>query len=141
MSTKDEPRCSFCSKLKHEVVGFVAGPNVYICNECVGLCIDIFGECHGASLGDAVLSGRVMDIRLSELYTNSSGVMPEESLRSVFNCLGVKLLRDTTYEKKKTKLENRLAVAEAKVREAMAEVTRLKKEIARPELSATVADD
>ena len=31
-------RCSFCGKSQHKVVRLVAGPGVYICNECVDLC-------------------------------------------------------------------------------------------------------
>jgi len=36
--------CSFCSKNQHEVHKLVAGPSVYICDECVELCIDIIKE-------------------------------------------------------------------------------------------------
>jgi ATP-dependent protease Clp ATPase subunit len=34
-------QCSFCAKPNSEVEKMVAGPGVYICNECVGLCDDI----------------------------------------------------------------------------------------------------
>ncbi len=34
-------RCSFCAKPSSEVEKVIAGPGVYICNECVGLCSDI----------------------------------------------------------------------------------------------------
>ena len=34
-------RCSFCGKAKCDVAKLVAGPGVYICNECVGLCSEI----------------------------------------------------------------------------------------------------
>ncbi len=33
--------CSFCGKGKDEVKKLIAGPTVFICNECVGLCLDI----------------------------------------------------------------------------------------------------
>jgi hypothetical protein len=33
--------CSFCCKSQHEVRKLIAGPSVYICDECVGLCLDI----------------------------------------------------------------------------------------------------
>ena len=36
--------CSFCSKSQHEVRKLVAGPSVYICDECVDLCNDIIRE-------------------------------------------------------------------------------------------------
>jgi hypothetical protein len=37
-------RCSFCGKSQHNVVRLVAGPGVYICNECVDLCNQIMAE-------------------------------------------------------------------------------------------------
>jgi ATP-dependent Clp protease ATP-binding subunit ClpX len=36
--------CSFCSKSQHEVRKLIAGPSVFICDECVDLCIDIIKE-------------------------------------------------------------------------------------------------
>ncbi|HDL8404238.1 TPA: hypothetical protein PXR22_004066 [Yersinia enterocolitica] len=33
--------CSFCQKSQHSVVKLIAGPGVYICNECVDLCDEI----------------------------------------------------------------------------------------------------
>jgi hypothetical protein len=33
--------CSFCGKKKNEVLKMIAGPSVYICNECINLCQDI----------------------------------------------------------------------------------------------------
>ncbi len=33
--------CSFCNKPKYEVTMLIAGPSVYICNECVDLCNEI----------------------------------------------------------------------------------------------------
>jgi hypothetical protein len=35
------PRCSFCEKNQSEVAKLIAGPQVYICNECIGLCNEI----------------------------------------------------------------------------------------------------
>ena len=37
-------RCSFCGKSQQKVVRLVAGPGVYICNECVDLCNQIIAE-------------------------------------------------------------------------------------------------
>jgi len=33
--------CSFCDKSQHEVHTVIAGPNVYICNDCVAVCNEI----------------------------------------------------------------------------------------------------
>ena len=41
---KDSIRCSFCGKSKDEVNRVVAGPGVYICNECIELCQEIIEE-------------------------------------------------------------------------------------------------
>ena len=40
----DDVRCSFCGKRRGEVKKLIAGPNVYICNECVELCREIVQE-------------------------------------------------------------------------------------------------
>ncbi|MED5559071.1 MAG: ClpX C4-type zinc finger protein, partial [Acidobacteriota bacterium] len=37
-------RCSFCSKSQSEVRKLIAGPHVYICDECIELCKDIIDE-------------------------------------------------------------------------------------------------
>ena len=37
-------RCSFCGKTQDQVRRLVAGPNVYICNECIRLCHEIVSE-------------------------------------------------------------------------------------------------
>ena len=36
--------CSFCGKSQHEVRKLIAGPSVFICDECVDLCNDIIKE-------------------------------------------------------------------------------------------------
>lgn len=36
--------CSFCGKSQHEVAKLIAGPSVFICDECTGLCDDIVSE-------------------------------------------------------------------------------------------------
>ncbi len=38
--------CSFCGKSQHEVKKLIAGPTVFICDECVELCMDIIKEEH-----------------------------------------------------------------------------------------------
>jgi ATP-dependent Clp protease ATP-binding subunit ClpX len=40
----DETRCSFCGKSYRHVRRMIAGPDVYICNECVELCCEIISE-------------------------------------------------------------------------------------------------
>ena len=43
-SQSDKLHCSFCGKSQDEVKKLIAGPSVYICNECVDLCNDIIEE-------------------------------------------------------------------------------------------------
>jgi len=47
----DVLRCSFCGKSQHEVRKLIAGPTVYICNECVEVCLDIIAEDSTAEAG------------------------------------------------------------------------------------------
>ena len=41
---RDSIRCSFCGKRQEQVGRIIAGPNVYICNECVELCSSILRD-------------------------------------------------------------------------------------------------
>jgi len=43
-NTKNILYCSFCGKSQHEVRKLIAGPTVFICDECVELCMDIIRE-------------------------------------------------------------------------------------------------
>ncbi|MFZ4792748.1 MAG: ATP-dependent Clp protease ATP-binding subunit ClpX [Blastocatellia bacterium] len=40
----DTLRCSFCGKNQNEVKKLIAGPTVYICNECIDICIEIIRD-------------------------------------------------------------------------------------------------
>ena len=47
MSDQDKDKslfCSFCGKNQHEVKKLIAGPSVFICDECIDLCTDIIKE-------------------------------------------------------------------------------------------------
>ena len=51
--------CSFCGKSQHEVKKLIAGPSVFICDECIDLCNDIIrdelpGTALTAEAGDAL---------------------------------------------------------------------------------------
>ncbi len=48
--SKNTLYCSFCGKSQHEVRKLIAGPTVFICDECVELCMDIIREEHKSSL-------------------------------------------------------------------------------------------
>jgi len=44
--------CSFCTKSKDHVAKLIAGPGIYICDECIGLCNEILDEDKSQSLAD-----------------------------------------------------------------------------------------
>jgi len=48
--SKNTLYCSFCGKSQHEVRKLIAGPTVFICDECVELCMDIIKEDHKAAI-------------------------------------------------------------------------------------------
>ena len=48
--SKNTLYCSFCGKSQHEVRKLIAGPTVFICDECVELCMDIIREEHKTSM-------------------------------------------------------------------------------------------
>ena len=51
--------CSFCGKSQHEVRKLIAGPTVFICDECVELCMDIrHRACDRANRRYAIALGR-----------------------------------------------------------------------------------
>ena len=47
-SDKKDVRCSFCGRTQDEVKRLNAGPNAYICNECVGICAELIEEEQGS---------------------------------------------------------------------------------------------
>lgn len=45
--------CSFCGKSQHEVKKLIAGPSVFVCDECIDLCNEIIRDEVPAITGDA----------------------------------------------------------------------------------------
>ncbi len=57
--------CSFCGKRQNEVLKLIAGPNnIYICDECIGICSDILEEEFGDDYDEPDESGIAKDINL-----------------------------------------------------------------------------
>lgn len=48
--------CTFCGKSQHDVSQLIAGPTVFICDECVDLCADIIREKRAVDGEDEYLS-------------------------------------------------------------------------------------
>ena len=51
--------CSFCGKSQHEVRKLIAGPSVFICDECIALCTDFIRE---ETSGDTAVKGTKSDL-------------------------------------------------------------------------------
>ncbi len=67
--SKNTLYCSFCGKSQHEVRKLIAGPTVFICDECVELCMDIIREENKTSLvksGDGVPTPQEIDDVLND---------------------------------------------------------------------------
>ena len=58
------PRCSFCGKKQGEVLKLIAGPDAYICNECVALCMEILGDEELADMDEEAEDNTITDIPL-----------------------------------------------------------------------------
>ena len=63
--------CSFCGKSQHEVRKLIAGPSVYICDECVDLCNDIIRE----EIKDACLE------KAESAFQNAISINPDNIFR------------------------------------------------------------
>ena len=58
--SKNTLYCSFCGKSQHEVKKLIAGPTVFICDECVELCMDIIKEEN--KVLENILSQEIFDV-------------------------------------------------------------------------------
>ncbi len=71
-------RCSFCGKGKDKVRRLVAGPGVFICNQCVQLCNEVLrseGQRGDLSIGP---DSKVAEVLLDELRINAAGLKQSE---------------------------------------------------------------
>lgn len=57
--SKEKLHCSFCGRAQDQVKRLVAGPGVYICDECIGLCNEIISEEPNQSIEKPALLGEV----------------------------------------------------------------------------------
>ena len=88
--TKERPswRCSFCGKGKDKVRKLVAGPGVFICDQCVHLCNEVLqseGQHGEFSIGP---DSEVAEVLLDELRINVAGLkQSEDQLQRAVNLL------------------------------------------------------
>ena len=60
--------CSFCGKSQHEVKKLIAGPNVYICDECIALCMDI-----------------IKDVPVAKKDSTKDGIISPKSIKTILD--------------------------------------------------------
>jgi ATP-dependent Clp protease ATP-binding subunit ClpX len=83
-NSKNTLYCSFCGKSQREVRKLIAGPTVFICDECVELCRDIIGDEYKSSLTksrDGIPTPRTS--AKSSTTTSSVRAMPRRCSRSL----------------------------------------------------------
>ena len=66
---KDSLFCSFCGKNQKEVKKLIAGPTVFVCDECVELCMDIIKEDNKNNK----FKIKKTKIKLNEIYSKHTG--------------------------------------------------------------------
>lgn len=80
--TKSTLYCSFCGKSQHEVKKLIAGPTVFICDECVELCMDIIREESKTSLSK---SGEGVPTPLEIIEVLNEYVIGQEQAKKVLS--------------------------------------------------------
>ncbi len=79
----DDLCCSFCGKAHNEVQYLIAGPSVYICDECVGLFQDIFAEQNTDPLQHHAQMAQSLAVDVKKLSTIPSAISDRASLLAV----------------------------------------------------------
>jgi hypothetical protein len=78
-SRPDDLRCSFCNKRQADVRKLIAGPAVFICDECVDLCVDIIAD-------DQRLPGQPSDAPSSQPSQRVSGSVAPNMVACTLCC-------------------------------------------------------
>ncbi|WP_230581708.1 ClpX C4-type zinc finger protein [Bordetella holmesii] len=69
--------CSFCNKSQHEVRKLIAGPSVFICDECIDLCNDIIREeAQATARARRFVPNCRLRLRSNPSWTSTSSVRP-----------------------------------------------------------------
>jgi ClpX C4-type zinc finger protein len=77
MKRKPDPellRCSFCNKAQDDVRKLIAGPTVFICNECVEVCVDILADSLPVAGSPVSAEGRRLRLKAAEIFSNRSDI-------------------------------------------------------------------
>ena len=73
--------CSFCGKSQEEVGKLIAGPNVYICDECIGLCNEIMAESTEEEVSEADFNQQVLKPKEIKAYLDQYVIGQEQAKR------------------------------------------------------------
>lgn len=73
--------CSFCGKSQEEVGKLIAGPNVYICDECIGLCNEIMAESAEEDIPQAEFGQQVFKPKEIKAYLDQYVIGQEQAKR------------------------------------------------------------
>ena len=81
-------RCSFCGKGQDRVQKLIAGPGVYICDQCIGLCVEVLESDSRVRNLSIAANSEAMDVLLDELRINAAGLkQSEEQLQRAISLL------------------------------------------------------
>jgi hypothetical protein len=95
--------CSFCNKDEHQVEKLIAGPKVFICNECIEVCVDILNDDPRFAKAQALRDGKpangsadtpgsrsaAMCAMCRTPIIGSRGLLiPSRGVRLCFGCIG-----------------------------------------------------
>ena len=81
-------RCSFCGKSEDKVRRLVAGPGVFICNQCVRLCNEVLDSDESRRGLSIAPDSEVAEVLLAELHINATGLkQSEDQLQRAVNLL------------------------------------------------------
>lgn len=95
--------CSFCGKSQHEVRKLIAGPSVFVCDECVDLCNDIIKE--EIQDKDSESSGNKLPIPEEIKHTLDEYVIGQERAKKVLAVAVYNHYKRLNYDKSKTDVE------------------------------------
>ncbi|MEX2131063.1 MAG: ATP-dependent Clp protease ATP-binding subunit ClpX [Pseudohongiellaceae bacterium] len=95
--------CSFCGKSQHEVRKLIAGPSVFVCDECVDLCNDIIRE--EIQEKDSESTGRKLPIPEEIKSTLDEYVIGQERAKKVLAVAVYNHYKRLNYDKSKSDVE------------------------------------
>jgi hypothetical protein len=96
-------KCSFCNKDEHQVDKLIAGPKVFICNECIEVCLDILNDDprfakpqalrdgkQANGIADTPGSGSAVTCAMcrTPIIVSRGLLIPSRGVRLCFGCIG-----------------------------------------------------